>query len=211
MNIVTIAAASCANMQQVNPQPVWSEIRAERPDVLRLLGDNIYLDHDRHSSPDKLRREIHAYTPRNWPNLTGWPCSQIYRHAARHCSPLTTPAFIAVQPPSRNMIERRFSVRHNGRGWSRRSRLRSPTFWWSDPARPSIVLGTKAGNSIRVGLSRCVGCYSSDVALRASFNTGLLRCARNDAAALRRASDAEEAPCSVGDKCLIFCPFSRGA
>ena len=58
MNIVTIAAASCANIQQVNPQPVWSEIRAERPDVLRLLGDNIYLDYDRHSSPDKLRREI---------------------------------------------------------------------------------------------------------------------------------------------------------
>ena len=56
MNIVTIAAASCANIQHVNPQPVWSEIRAERPDVLLLLGDNI--DHDRHSSPDKLRREI---------------------------------------------------------------------------------------------------------------------------------------------------------
>ena len=58
MNIVTIAAASCANIQQVNPQPVWSEIRAERPDVLLLLGDNIYLDHDRHSSPDKLQRDI---------------------------------------------------------------------------------------------------------------------------------------------------------
>lgn len=58
MNIVKIVAASCANIQQVNPQPVWSEIRAERPDVLLLLGDNIYLDHDRHSSPDKLRREL---------------------------------------------------------------------------------------------------------------------------------------------------------
>ena len=162
MNIVTIAAASCANIQQVNPQPVWSEIRAERPDVLLLLGDNIYATRLLTNCGAKFS----AYTPRNWPNLTGWPCSQIYRHAARHCSPLTTPAFIAVQPPSRNMIERRFSVRHNGRGWSRRSRLRSPTFWWSDPARPSIVLGTKAGNSIRVGLSRCVGCYSSDVALQ---------------------------------------------
>ena len=58
MNIVKIAAASCANIQQINPQPVWSEIRAERPDVLLLLGDNIYLDHDHHSSPDKLRREL---------------------------------------------------------------------------------------------------------------------------------------------------------
>lgn len=47
-----LAVASCSKLQQVNPQPVWSEIKAEKPDVLLLLGDNIYLDHDHHSNAE---------------------------------------------------------------------------------------------------------------------------------------------------------------
>lgn len=35
-----VVAASCSNIQEVDPQPEWSEIRAERPDMLILLGDN---------------------------------------------------------------------------------------------------------------------------------------------------------------------------
>ncbi len=53
-----LIAASCANLHHVNPQPVWFEIQREQPDVLLLLGDNIYLDHDRHSNPNKLREEL---------------------------------------------------------------------------------------------------------------------------------------------------------
>jgi alkaline phosphatase D len=41
-----IAVVSCVKLQQVNPQPAWALIRAEQPDVLLLLGDNVYLDHD---------------------------------------------------------------------------------------------------------------------------------------------------------------------
>lgn len=53
-----IAVASCTKFQQTNPQPVWQEIIDEKPDILLLLGDNIYLDHDHHSDPEKLRREL---------------------------------------------------------------------------------------------------------------------------------------------------------
>jgi alkaline phosphatase D len=51
-------AASCCKLQQTNPQPVWKEIQDERPDVLLLLGDNIYLDHDHHSDPAALQQEL---------------------------------------------------------------------------------------------------------------------------------------------------------
>lgn len=50
--------ASCAKLQQVDPQPVWSEIAALRPDVLLLLGDLVYLDHDRHDDPAALAAEL---------------------------------------------------------------------------------------------------------------------------------------------------------
>lgn len=53
-----IAVASCTKLQQINPQPVWSEIQIERPDVLLLTGDNVYLDHDNHKDPAKLREEL---------------------------------------------------------------------------------------------------------------------------------------------------------
>lgn len=49
-----LAFVSCAKLQQVNPQPVWSEIRAARPDALLLLGDTVYLDHDQHQQPALL-------------------------------------------------------------------------------------------------------------------------------------------------------------
>lgn len=53
-----LAIASCCKLQQVTPQPVWSEIRAEQPDALLLLGDNVYLDHDHHSNPLALAAEL---------------------------------------------------------------------------------------------------------------------------------------------------------
>ena len=53
-----ITAASCSKLQDVSPQPVWEEIRAEKPDVLLLLGDNVYLDHDHHDDPQELAMEL---------------------------------------------------------------------------------------------------------------------------------------------------------
>ena len=53
-----IAVASCCKIQSTDPQPVWDLIRNETPDVLLLIGDNIYLDHDRHSDPDALGKEL---------------------------------------------------------------------------------------------------------------------------------------------------------
>jgi alkaline phosphatase D len=55
-----LAFASCAKLQSTNPQPVWSEIRAEKPDVVLLLGDNVYLDHDRHDNAAELSAELDA-------------------------------------------------------------------------------------------------------------------------------------------------------
>lgn len=53
-----IAVASCCKLQDVNPQPVWSEIQAENVNALLLLGDNIYLEHDRHNEPSALSEEL---------------------------------------------------------------------------------------------------------------------------------------------------------
>jgi len=50
--------ASCSRLQVVNPQPVWDEIRAERPDALLLLGDNVYLDRDDHDDAPALAAEL---------------------------------------------------------------------------------------------------------------------------------------------------------
>ena len=55
-----IAAASCCKLQHFASQPVWEQIRAEQPDALILLGDNIYLDHDFHSDPKKLAAELRS-------------------------------------------------------------------------------------------------------------------------------------------------------
>lgn len=50
--------ASCSKLQSFSPQPVWDRIRAERPDALLLLGDNIYLDENRHRDPRVLAAEL---------------------------------------------------------------------------------------------------------------------------------------------------------
>ena len=53
-----LAVASCAKIQDINPQPVWAEIRDEKPDALLLLGDNVYLDHNNHDEPQGLVAEL---------------------------------------------------------------------------------------------------------------------------------------------------------
>lgn len=55
-----IIAASCANIREVDPQPAWAEIRGEQPDVLLLLGDNVYLQRNDHGSPVELAAELRA-------------------------------------------------------------------------------------------------------------------------------------------------------
>jgi alkaline phosphatase D len=53
-----IAIASCAQFRSDPDQPAWDEIRAAKPDVLLLLGDNIYLKKDSHRKPDRLADEL---------------------------------------------------------------------------------------------------------------------------------------------------------
>lgn len=55
-----IVAASCSNIREVDPQPAWSEVRAERPDVLLLLGDNVYVERDDHSDAALLAEELRS-------------------------------------------------------------------------------------------------------------------------------------------------------
>ncbi len=56
--MMKIAFGSCSKLQDTNPQPVWDEIRAEKPDALLLLGDNIYLDHNNHTVAADLSAEL---------------------------------------------------------------------------------------------------------------------------------------------------------
>src|SRR5262245_47642864 len=53
-----LLVASCAKLQQIRPQPVWSAMLAEQPDGLLLLGDTIYLENDRHTDPAALGAEL---------------------------------------------------------------------------------------------------------------------------------------------------------
>ena len=53
-----LAAASCAKLRDVNPQTAWTEMLHERPNVLLLLGDNVYLNNDGHTSPAALAAEL---------------------------------------------------------------------------------------------------------------------------------------------------------
>ena len=55
-----IAVASCVKLQQTNPQPVWKEILDEKPDVLLLLGDTVYLEHNHHVDAQELRTELRS-------------------------------------------------------------------------------------------------------------------------------------------------------
>jgi hypothetical protein len=43
-NGVRIAFASCMDAERVPNQPVWDAIKSENPDILMLLGDQIYMD-----------------------------------------------------------------------------------------------------------------------------------------------------------------------
>ena len=61
-----IAAASCAKVQSLPSQPAWAEIQAEQPDVLLLLGDNIYLDRDQHSEAGPLAVELRSLYDRQF-------------------------------------------------------------------------------------------------------------------------------------------------
>lgn len=56
--MLKMAIASCSKVQDVSPQPAWAEIQALAPDVLLLLGDNVYLRHDNHQNPDTLAAEL---------------------------------------------------------------------------------------------------------------------------------------------------------
>jgi phosphodiesterase/alkaline phosphatase D-like protein len=56
--LLKIAIASCSKVQDVSPQLAWAEIQAQAPDVLLLLGDNIYLRHDNHQDPQALAAEL---------------------------------------------------------------------------------------------------------------------------------------------------------
>ncbi|HJU40629.1 MAG TPA: alkaline phosphatase D family protein [Tahibacter sp.] len=53
-----LAFASCTKIQDVAEQTVWADIRNERPDVLLLLGDNIYLDHNNNDDPQQLAEDL---------------------------------------------------------------------------------------------------------------------------------------------------------
>jgi phosphodiesterase/alkaline phosphatase D-like protein len=55
-----LIAASCASIRDVNPQPAWAEIAAERPDVVLLLGDNVYLERNDHTDPELLVAEFES-------------------------------------------------------------------------------------------------------------------------------------------------------
>ena len=55
-----LAAASCAKLASLDPQPAWQAIREERPDALLLLGDTVYLEHNHHDDPDELATELRA-------------------------------------------------------------------------------------------------------------------------------------------------------
>jgi phosphodiesterase/alkaline phosphatase D-like protein len=61
-----LAAASCAKVQDVSPQPAWAEIQQERPDVLLLLGDNVYLEHDHHDDPAELAADLQQRYAQQW-------------------------------------------------------------------------------------------------------------------------------------------------
>jgi hypothetical protein len=53
-----IVVASCSKIQSVNPQPAWLDILQEKPDLLLLIGDTVYLSHNHHTDPVALRTEL---------------------------------------------------------------------------------------------------------------------------------------------------------
>jgi phosphodiesterase/alkaline phosphatase D-like protein len=53
-----IAAASCTKLADDPDQTVWTLIRREQPDVLLLMGDNVYLRSNRHTDPVRLEHGL---------------------------------------------------------------------------------------------------------------------------------------------------------
>lgn len=53
-----IAAASCTKLADDPDQVVWTLIRREQPDVLVLMGDNVYLKRNTHTDPVALEKEL---------------------------------------------------------------------------------------------------------------------------------------------------------
>jgi len=54
--MIKIAIASCCKIQNVRSQPVWSDIESEDPDLLLLLGDNVYMNNSRWDHVGMVRR-----------------------------------------------------------------------------------------------------------------------------------------------------------
>ena len=61
-----IAAASCTKLADDPDQVVWTLIRREQPDVLVLMGDNVYLKRNTHTDPVALEKELDRCTPPSW-------------------------------------------------------------------------------------------------------------------------------------------------
>lgn len=61
-----LAFASCIKIQDTPLQDVWDEIRLEQPDVLLLLGDNVYLEHNSHDSAIELGNDLRSVYARQF-------------------------------------------------------------------------------------------------------------------------------------------------
>lgn len=61
-----LAFASCTKIQDTPVQDVWDEIRREQPDVLLLLGDNVYLEHNSHDSVAELTSDLRSVYTRQF-------------------------------------------------------------------------------------------------------------------------------------------------
>jgi len=61
-----LVAASCADISRVEEQPAWAEIQAERPDILLLLGDTVYLARDDHVDARALADELRSLYERQF-------------------------------------------------------------------------------------------------------------------------------------------------
>lgn len=53
-----IAITSCAKYKQFSIQPVWQEIQTSQPDVLLLLGDNVYIENNDPDSSADLAADL---------------------------------------------------------------------------------------------------------------------------------------------------------
>ena len=128
-NIDRIAFGSCAN--QDKPQPIWTPILADAPDLFLFLGDNVYADTDDpaqlQASYDTLGRipglqkllastpvmaiwDDHDYGPNNSDRLSpSREAAQLaYRHYVPHY-PLPADAELVGQPLAERPIAQAFS------------------------------------------------------------------------------------------------------